>query len=649
MSVVRREQRGAERRFEDAEGPPPLPPLWARVVLWGVIVFLRALLLLGRQSWRVLLLSFAGWQQLGFLLLDTAPQLGRVLVSSLGHGARSLWERILVPGLRRGLLPLARGLLLPTAVLGGVVGTALLLHQVDGRAAPKLSQPPKRTTVVASEDPFKQSTPELDAKQLATIEASLADASKRRAAVKRLLTASAEDAPLLHRALLRRTKISARSYKRVLRRIHANVPDHRGRFSKKVEVGKKKAARAASTDWLEDLLALDTTGQDPAYQQTLYTVALLRGLTATGRTEVATTLLRFAYRHMGAFRDECGRLLRELGDRAVPGLVRAKLIADPQAFRMARYAAYQLDRINRARPELALRQAGPELRAEILHAYGEARTTAAVTASVAYTASPLATVRRAARWATLRYVSGREPKARKRRLVLAGGRTTQKARSLYYTYRQLAQHQLARRYGEALLAAKQATGPLDELVSKLKTEYGARSLAEKLFALQDARRLQAQQAKFEDALQRARKGELGSAVRSLDLVLSRDPEHPHRGRIALVYLQVGKRALRAGRYDKAVLQLSKALLLLAPDDAKAREARALRLVAEARRDGGPSRLFRLRRALRLAPQLETVRKEVEQAEGGRRLGTTVAATTAGLAGAGLLLLLLALRRRRQAR
>lgn len=648
MSVVRREQRGAERRFEDAEGPPPLPPLWARIVLWGVIMLLRALLLLGRQSWRVLLLAVAGWQQLGFWLLDTAPQLGRLLVSSLAHGLRSLWGRILVPGIQRVLLPLARGLLLPTAVLGGVVGTALLLHQVDGRAAPKLSQPPKKAAVVASEDPFKQSAPELDAKQLATIEANLADASKRRAAVKRLLAASAEDAPLLHRTLLRRTKISARSYKRVLRRIHANVPDHRGRFSKKADAGKKKAP-AASTDWLEDLLALDKTGQDPAYQQTLYTVALLRGLTATGRTEVATTLLRFAYRHMGAFRDECGRLLRELGDRAVPGLVRAKLIADPQAFRMARYAAYQLDRINRARPELALRQAGPELRAEILHAYGEARTTAAVTAAVAYTASPLATVRRAARWATLRYVSGREPKARKRRLVLVGGRTTQKARSLYYTYRQLAQHQLARRYGEALLAAKQATGPLDELVSKLKSEYGARSLAEKLFALQDVRRLEAQQAKFEDALQRARKGELGSAVRSLDQVLSRDPEHPHRGRIALVYLQVGKRALRAGRYDKAVLQLSKALLLLAPDDAKAREARALRLVAEARRDGGPSRLFRLRRALRLAPQLETVRKEVEQVEGGRRLGTTVAATTAGLAGAGLLLLLLALRRRRQAR
>ncbi|PIE19317.1 MAG: hypothetical protein CSA65_02760 [Proteobacteria bacterium] len=610
----------------------------------------RLLLLLMVRAWPLLRLAathaWIGWRQVGFEVVDDLPPLLRGALGALRGLARAIWRRGLQPFARRRLLPLARAATLPAALVGAVAAGAMLLHHVDAPASPKVARSEAdRNAVLATEDPFHQASPRLDATKLEQLRLAIigSDAAARETALARLEVTTLADATLLHEALLRRTKVSAAGYKSVLRHVGAHVPDHRGRFPQK--------RKTKGLDWLD---ALQDHRAAPrlakARDEALYSVAIARALVKTKRPEAATSLLRFAYRHNGAFRDECGRLLRELGDDAVPGLVRAPLIDDPLAYRIARYASYQLDRMNRARPELALRRAAShELRAELLHAYGEARSNAAVRAVVRYTGDLHPRVRRAARWATLRYASGRKPQARKRRLKLAGGKHTARARSLYYTYRQLVHHQLALRYAQVRRKAtsSKTPPPSAEELSKLKSENDARGLAVKLFALQDAERRSRDEERLRKALARASKGEFQLAVGTFDRVLSKDPEHPQRAAIAEIYLRVGQRELRGGRYAKAALAFAKALLLLPANDPRRTRLRGLRLLAEARRDGGSSAEWRLRRALTLAPGLEQARQQLNKLESRQGTTTTIAATSAGLAGAGLLLLLITLRRRRK--
>ena len=56
----------------------------------------------------------------------------------------------------------------------------------------------------------------------------------------------------------------------------------------------------------------------------------------------------------GVLRDECGRAIRSLGDRAVPGLARRQFAPGRGLARQRRYATYQLDRMDRVRPRRAL-------------------------------------------------------------------------------------------------------------------------------------------------------------------------------------------------------------------------------------------------------------------------------------------------------
>jgi hypothetical protein len=223
-----------------------------------------------------------------------------------------------------------------------------------------------------------------------------------------------------------------------------------------------------------------------AQRQALYSVALMRALTATRSSEAAATLLRFAYRHRGAFRDECGRLLRQLADDALPALIRAS--GEQMRLRhpsLTRYAVYQLDQLDRRRPDRALIQRDDRLLADILRAYGETRTPDSAQAVVGLTDHRSRVVQRAARWATLRFLTGRRPKQVKRQLLLAGGRRTDREQALFLTYRQLAKHAVAK----SLLQQRgiKLNETTERQLKQLKLEKSARELALLLFQLQDAR------------------------------------------------------------------------------------------------------------------------------------------------------------------
>ena len=283
----------------------------------------------------------------------------------------------------------------------------------------------------------------------------------------------------------------------MLRHIGAQVPDHKGRFV--------NPARIKDLDWLGALEKLKSSSISShlrrAHGEALLSVALIRALAATGHHDASISLLRFSYRHGGAFRDECGRQIRAMGVRAVPGLLRARALKDPLAYKMKRYAAYQLDRMDLTRPARVLRQADPELQAELLHTYGEVRAGSAVNAVLGLTNAKSAKVRLAARWAMLRYVSGRPPRVIKRRLKLAGGRQTASARTLYLNYRQLASSAIVDRLAQELAAAG---GPSEaDLRKRFREEDDPRYLAERLFKHLDQQRELSQKEHLDRALKRA--------------------------------------------------------------------------------------------------------------------------------------------------
>lgn len=465
-------------------------------------------------------------------------------------------------------------------------------------------------------------------------QAASSDPKVRRALARTLRKARADDAHRLHQWLHREVEIAPVDFKNVLLHLGAAVPDSNGRFG--------KPARVADLDWLEALTSLDrdaiAAGLRPAAVDALLTVALIRALANTDHPEAALSLVRFGYRHGGAFRDECGRQVRTMGVHAVPGLVRAKAIKDPQAYKMVRYAAYQLDRMNLTRPLLAVKRADPNLLVDLLHAYGEVRESAAVDVVLTFCDHDNLQVRRAARWAMLRYVSGRPPRAKKRKLKLTGGRRTERERTLYWTYRQLATRALS----TALAEIKVPGGGehREEVRRRLVDEVEPRTMAERLFAHQEKQRAQRRTLSYQKALALAKKGKLDTALGRFDEFLTDDPFMEQRAEMAAYYFRRGTQLQDQGGQAAGARLMVKALHLN-PRAAFAREARARLLVAEALASDATlsEKRWKLQRALHLAPELKPAQQALAGFEGKRKQRVFIAG---GVGGGTLLFLALGL-------
>ena len=457
---------------------------------------------------------------------------------------------------------------------------------------------------------------------------------RRQDAVRHLMGAGRGDAPALHAFLHQTTTVPSADIKAVLRSTGVAVPDLHGRFQAK--------APTKQVDWLDALLKLDADRLSPglrrALDQCVLSVALIRALAGTRHQDAPVSIIRFGFRHHGAFRDECGRQIRSMGTYAVPGLLRARDLKDPLAFKMVRYAKYQMDRMDFNRAERCLRKAPPDLRAEILHAYGESRDPTAVAAVLEQTDADDSKVRLAARWAILRYVSGRRPRVVMRKLKLAGGRETDKARLLYLTYRQLATHALANRLAKETTRGSES---IAETKRALINEHEPRYLAEKLFSRFDRRRQRARRKDVQAALEMGKKGDLKRALVSFDKILASTPDHPSREEMSPHYYTSGVRLMQAGRLREAYLHLSKAIHLT-PAARFVNDARARCLLAESLMDRDMPALHRewkLGRAVELSPTLTDARLALKRVHNKQRQRIFIAG---GMGGGVVLSLLLGL-------
>lgn len=426
--------------------------------------------------------------------------------------------------------------------------------------------------------------------------------------IKIILSAQKSDFPLLNQYLHRNTGISAEDYKQLLRQINATVPDQAGRFPKNSpdEVENE-------LDWLDALLALRPQSLSShtrrVLQESILSVALIRAITMTRHTDATLSLLRFAFRHQGAFRDECGRQIRNMGAYAVPGLLRVKTLNDPQIYKMIRYASYQLDRLDCSRPDRAVKQPDPNLLAEILHSYGEIRESAAVDAVLALTNDVNEKVRRSARWAFLQFISGKPPSVIKRKFKLPGGRETEEEKATRLTYRQLAYYAIIQRLKDLGLtddlsakALRHAPNVNDDWVEKVDP----RLLTEKLFAYYDQKHGGTKQDVFNSIMLFSKeKKKRQEMLNKFDQLLAQDPFHPKRTLMATFYFQHGKELVTQGHYKEAALQFIKAIHL-APQSPFEAEAKARCILAEvlAERRFDTKSESKLKVALALSPKFE---------------------------------------------
>lgn len=339
-----------------------------------------------------------------------------------------------------------------------------------------------------------------------------------------------------------------------------------------------------AVDWLTALATLRIE-EDPflaelrgpalqaAHAELLLRVALLAALSHLGRDgqrEAILPIFQAAFISDGLLRDQCGKTLRGLGSPVIPTLYRLYRDREHVGFKMRRYAAYQLDRMDRMLPRKALSTAPDDrLRAEILHVYGEVLATEAVEAVLELVGTVSHRVRREARWAWLRFVDGpAPPPAPKRKRKLPGGKEEAEEKDDYLTYRDLAVLTLHRVY-RTLFARPPAPSATP------------RQLSDEIFSHYDRQRAQKFQQILTAGQSLERSGDLAGAVSQYLTILAGEPEYEQRSALAPAFAQHGQalagQAERTG--DQAILGRAlgylRVSLLLSPAQPEATALRAL--------------------------------------------------------------------------
>lgn len=343
---------------------------------------------------------------------------------------------------------------------------------------------------------------------------------------------------------------------------------------------------------------------ETARAEAIATVTAMRALAATRRLDAVDPIFKVAFELDGVFRDECGRAIRSMESFAVPSLIRLMHAQDKGMLpKMRRYASYQLDRMDRQRPQKAIATAPDDrVRAEIIHAYGEARALDAVEAILGQVDAPSHRVRREARWAWLRYVTGKAPPpAPKRKRRLPGGKEEAEEKPDYLTYREIA----------TLALQKQLAAIKNEPVDQNAT---AAAMTDELFAYYDQKRAAEWDGEFAAARAREAAGDLAGATDAYGWILAHDPNYARRGEMAPAFLRYGDRLRDEGAIPRALGYWRQAIDL-APDgpDAPRAAARVAAWDATEALARGHADVGAFRRALALDPSLDEARRGLHRA------------------------------------
>jgi tetratricopeptide (TPR) repeat protein len=344
-------------------------------------------------------------------------------------------------------------------------------------------------------------------------------------------------------ATLARERDSTEAERRaVLVEIGADVPDAKGRFQQ-TKRGSEEATAEEDLDWLA---ALTKLAPMPGLDDVIADVETIRALAATPDVDAGRAILDFAFTDLGlVYRDECGRYLRNMSPFSLPALIVASQAT--KSTDKARYARYQLERLDREHPLKALRYAGSDaMRIAILKAYLEVHHREAVPAVLNVVDDVSPAVRAQARETWMGYVLGpAPPEAPKKKLQLPGGKLTDEPQPLYLNYRQLAKLEIDRRWEEV-------TG------EKPPRGLGLVDQSEQLFAIFDQRRAERRDAAFARGTELAGQQSFAEAAAEFDAVLVEDPSYENRASMAPGYFAYGDELKKQKKWRAAAIAYGKA-------------------------------------------------------------------------------------------
>lgn len=361
---------------------------------------------------------------------------------------------------------------------------------------------------------------------------------------------------------------------------------------------------------------------EKARTEALEVVTLMRAIAASKRMDAVDPIFKVAFEHEGVFRDECGRQIRSIDSWAVPALIRLMHQKGKGLTKQRRYASYQLDRMDRARPAKAISAAPDDrVRSAIIHQYGQDRAPEAVEAVLEMVDAPSHRVRKEARWAWMRYVTGNPRPAPKRKRKLAGGREEEEEKPDYLTYKEM-----------ALLAIRKQVQSLNSEAPAPRATL--KQLTEELFAFYDRRRTAEWDAQFASAQAKEQAGDYKGATDEYGWILAHAPGYPRKAEMTRAFVRQGDALREKGERAQALGYYRQAVDLdpEGPEAAYAGARVALldALESLARGHAEPA-LFR--RALALDPSLKEAREGLAKAESlaGRRVWLEAAGAAGGLA------------------
>jgi tetratricopeptide (TPR) repeat protein len=347
-----------------------------------------------------------------------------------------------------------------------------------------------------------------------------------------------------------------------------------------------------------------------ARAEAMEAVALLRGIAASKRMDAVDPMFKLAFDYEGVFRDECGRQIRSMESFAVPALIGLMHSHGKGLGKQRRYASYQLDRMDRARPSKAISAAPDDrVKAAIIHAYGEEKALEAVEAILNQVDAPSHRVRKEARWAWLRYVTGRPPPpAPKRKRKLPGGREEEEEKPDYLTYREI-----------ALLALQKQVQEINNEPPDPKA--GVKTLTDQLFDYYDRKHAAEWDQQFDAALAKEAAGDWKGATDEYGWILAHDPNYAKRAQMAKAFASYADQLRQKKELSQAV-GLYRQAVDLDPAGPEAKHAEALVALLDGQEalSRGQADLPSFRRALALDPSLTEARDGLARAESlaGRR-------------------------------
>jgi tetratricopeptide (TPR) repeat protein len=346
-------------------------------------------------------------------------------------------------------------------------------------------------------------------------------------------------------AVLNRKRTSTDAERRtVLKARGFEVPDEKGKFSSPGRQTDKQEKANDELDWMKPLVGLPAA---PGLSDVLVDLAAIRALAASERSEGAAAILQFAFTTDGiTYRDECGRFLRRMSPWSLPALIiGAESRRSDRS--LARYAKYQLERLDRENPRKALNDAATDdLKIEILKAFADSQYREAVFAVLDAVDETSPPVRKAAREAWMEYATGRAPRPPpKQKLMLPGGKQSEKPVPLWLDHRELADISIRRRL-------EQLTGKPPEKSAKLA------EMSKQLFDIYDQKLGKKLDEELDAGLGEAKEGKVAEAAARFDRILVQSPSHPRRGEMADAYLRHGEALEKAGTLREAAAAFGKA-------------------------------------------------------------------------------------------